>query len=303
VPGGASQPERVQVGGERLVAARRVHHAGQPVAHLGEPAQREQPVGAQQPPEHDGHRVDAVVVDPRDVMRGQRVKDGAGLGVVHHVPRQVVDEPVRGAGDEEPAVGEGWPQARAEPPVRDRERPRQPVVERQVGLGPVAHRNGRVAPGHLGVHAGREPVVGPVGVLGVAGVPGLRRIARRLLRGSEVMGGNPLSVRQDIDGTGGAIGAKRQPVAAPGEGAQVVVVGVVLLHEHDDVLDLGDEVGAGRQVGPGSRPERCPQCPPLDLPLLQLLPHRGKPPKPEGFQWQSWHRLAGKGGNRAEPAS
>ena len=139
-----AQPERVQVGGVRLVAADRVRHPGNPPADGRQPAQEHEPAPAEQPLEHDERRVHVVVVHPGDVVAGQRVEDRPGGRVVHQVPGQVVDQPVRGAADEEPPVRERRPEAGAEPAVGHREGPREPVVERQVLLGPVAHRDGRV---------------------------------------------------------------------------------------------------------------------------------------------------------------
>ena len=91
-----------------------------------------------------GHRV---VVHPGDAVPGQRVEDGPVRRVVEQIVGRVADQAVSRAGDQEPAVGERRAQARAEPPVGQRERAGQPVVERQVLLGPVAHgHRGRFGP-------------------------------------------------------------------------------------------------------------------------------------------------------------
>src|SRR5579872_755559 len=66
-----------------------------------------------------GHRV---VVGPGDPVLGQQVEDGPGRRVVEQVIRRVVDQAVRRARDQEPAVGEGRTQARAEPAIGQRER-------------------------------------------------------------------------------------------------------------------------------------------------------------------------------------
>ena len=191
VPHAPGEAERVQVGGERLVAADGVGHPRQPPAKLGEPPHRDQAAPAEQPREHHRGRVHVVVVHPGDVVGGQRVEDRPRGRVVDQVPRQVVDQAVRGAGDQEPPVRERRPQAGAEPAVRHREGARKPVVERQLGLRPVAHRHGRVAPGHGLPDAGREPAAGAVGVGDVAGVPGLGGVAVDLRGGGQVVGRRP----------------------------------------------------------------------------------------------------------------
>ena len=84
-----------------------------------------------------------VVVGPGDPVPGQHVEDGPGGGIVEQVVGRVVDQAVRGSRDEETAVGERGPQARAEPAIGDREGARKSVVERQVVLAPVAHPGGR----------------------------------------------------------------------------------------------------------------------------------------------------------------
>ena len=73
------------------------------------------------------------------------------------------------------------------------------------------------------------------------------------------------------------VGARGQSVA-PAEGAEVVVEAVVLHHEHHDVLDLGEGVGAGRKVGVGEgagREDGAARPEPGGRGGVGLGPHRG----------------------------
>ena len=89
-----------------------------------------------------------------------------------------------------------------------------------------------------------------------------------------VVGGIPASVRHVIDDVRGAVGPQRQALAPAGQHAQVVVVGVVLHHQHDDVLDLRQQVGALGQVRPRPAAGVGPGDPaPPDRAALQPLPH------------------------------
>ena len=193
-----------------------------------------------------GHRV---VVGPGDPVPGQHVEDGPGGRVVEQVERQVIDEAVRRSRDEEAAVGERRAQARAEPVIGQRERPGQAVVERQVVFGPVAHADGSA----IGVGQHR-PGCWPR-------TPGsfpcrhCRWLACQLCEGARgcwtVEGrwcartGSP-SV-PGLDTAGSPSASEREALAAAAQHAEVVVVGVVLHHQHDDVLDLRQQVGAGGQ--------------------------------------------------------
>src|SRR4029079_18813134 len=76
----------------------------------------------------------------------------------------------------------------------------------------------------------------------------------------------PCGVR--VLGIRGAIVAEREPLP-PAEGAEVVVEGVVLHHQDDDVLDLRQHVGASRTGGIGSVARPVPAYPPL--PPAQFL--------------------------------
>ncbi len=165
---------------------------------------------------------------------------------------------------------------------------------RQVVLGPVAHRHRGVGAGQRPGHGGGEAVVAPAGELDVAGVPVLAGIVLHLGGGGHVVSGETLPVRGEVDDVRGAVGTERQALAPSGEHAQVVVVGVVLHHQDDDVPDLRQQVGALGQVrarpGAGARgrdpaPRRDPcraRAAPPDLPALQPLPHVCVPPQGPG---------------------
>ena len=274
VPDAAAQPERVQVGGERLVADGPVGHAGQPPAGLRQPPYGGQPAAAEYPAHQHGVVPHVVVVDPADAVPGQHVEDRSGLRVVDDVPGQVVHKPVGRTRDEEPAVRERRAQAGAEPVIGQRERPREPVVEGQVLFGPVAHRHGRVAAGQRFGHGGGEAVVAPVRVLDMAGPPVLAGVVLDLGGGGRVAGGIPTSVRYVVDDVRPAIGPQRQALAPASQHAQVVVVRVVLHHQHDDVPDLRQQIGALGQVGPRPFADVGPPDPaPPDLPALKPFPH------------------------------
>ena len=185
-------------------------------------------------------------------------------GIVEQVVRGVVDQAVRCARDQEAPVGERGAQARAEPAIGQRERPGQPVVERQVMLGPVAHagrgclrRGVGVFPAavaglrlHL-LRAGHEAVALTLTPLQVGAVPALLRHPLALDRGGLVKGADDLAVGPRVGDVGLAIGPQRESVTPALEHAEVVVVGMVLHHQHHDVLDLRQEVGARGQGRPG----------------------------------------------------
>jgi hypothetical protein len=64
-----------------------------------------------------------------------------------------------------------------------------------------------------------------------------------------------LAVRIGVADQRQAIAAEPEPVRAQAaQHPQMVVVGVVLHHQHHDVLDLGDGVGARRKLRVGERP-------------------------------------------------
>src|SRR5690242_17862699 len=77
-----------------------------------------------------------------------------------------------------------------------------------------------------------------------------------------------------ILGLRGAVVTDREPLA-PAERAEVVVEGVILHHQHDDVLDLRQHVGTGRTggIGPLLPPVMTgPPLPPTQLLALDPLP-------------------------------
>src|ERR1700729_1719762 len=65
--------------------------------------------------------------------------------------------------------------------------------------------------------------------------------------------GRPARAGAGIGRVGRAVRAQGQPVAAPGKHAEVVVVGVVLHHQHDNVADARQQVGTGRLARVGRR--------------------------------------------------
>ncbi len=137
---------------------------------------------------------------------------------------------------------------RAEVPVGDREHPRERVVERLVGRLPVAHRD-RAArgPDESVVAARRE---GDVAVF-----PGLAWLSRYLAgsRHSECVLQIAVSVR--ICRCGLSVRSDPEPIGTrPVQHPELVVVRMVLHHQHDDVVDLGDRVRTWRQVRIGQRP-------------------------------------------------
>ena len=214
------------------------------------------------------------VVDPGDPVPGQHVHDRARPRPVKQVEGQVVHQAVGGPGEQEPAVRERRAQARAEPAVRQRERPGERVVERQILLGPVAHGGGLVALRRGLLGRGHEPVHLAAGPLGVAGAPALAGHAVGLHGGARVIGPDHGARGVRVLGIGRAVVTERESLA-PAEGAEVVVERVVLHHQHDDVLDLRQQVGADPAggIGPVARPvpARLP-LPPAQLPAFDPLP-------------------------------
>ena len=180
-------------------------------------------------------------------MPGQHLHDGARLRPVKQVDRQVIHQAVGRTRQQEPAVRERRPEAGAEPAVGEREGPGQPVVEGQVLLGPVAHGRGLVGPGRGLLRRGHEAVHLPVGPLGVAGAPALAGHALVLHGGRRVTDPDHGARGVRILGVRRAVVANRQSLAAA-QRAEVVVEGVVLHHQHDDVLDLRQRVGARRDA-------------------------------------------------------
>ncbi len=187
-------------------------------------------------------------VEDRPVRRGERERRQlAGVG-------DVVRHPHGGRGEQEAPIGIRLPEHAAEPAIADRELRRQRVCEGKVVLVPVAHR-------HRPARRDHEAVVRAVRVLLVGGGPllagraarlaGIRHVERTLRRAVGLrVGRGRIAVRRDRE----AVTARRLERPAP-EHPEEVVVRVVLHHQHDHVLDLGQHVGAGRDRGirPGSR--------------------------------------------------
>ena len=214
---------------------------------------KRQAVAAEGPLEHYAGLGHVVVVHPRDAVPGQHVEDRPRGWVVDQVERQVIDEAVGGPGDQETPVGECRAEARAEPVVGERECLGQPVVEGQVLLGPVAHRHRGVQLGHQRLRTGHESVARAAASLQLAGVPTLGRHLLRLHGGLLVIRGDRVAATAGVGNVRRAVRFQRESLAAPGEHAEVVVVGVVLHHQHDDVLYLRDKSVPARPVRPGPR--------------------------------------------------
>ena len=106
-----ADPDREDVRGELDVLLHALGHRGQRPGRGAQaaPGHLAAVPGVVPPPALlTGHRV---VVGPRDPVLGQQVEDGPGRRIVEQVIRRVVDQAVRRARDQEPAVGEGRPQA------------------------------------------------------------------------------------------------------------------------------------------------------------------------------------------------
>jgi hypothetical protein len=189
-------------------------------------------------------------------VRVKLVEDRAVCRIVGESRKGVVDLPDRGRREQVPAVGEGLAHDRAEVAVGDREVPVYGVVEGLVFFLPEAH--GHAADDLRGerVNRGPDESVHPAVVECVmAGRPLLARLRLQLARGGhpERVLDPPVGVR--VGGGRQAIAADPEAVsAAPEEHPDPVVVGVVLHHDHDDVLNLRDRVSARGQVPERQRP-------------------------------------------------
>jgi hypothetical protein len=58
-----------------------------------------------------------------------------------------------------------------------------------------------------------------------------------------------IAVQVGISGLRGPVASRAEPVATPFQHAKIVVVGMILHHQHDDVLDLRKLITAWRNVG------------------------------------------------------
>ena len=160
----------------------------------------------------------------------------------------VTCEAVCRSGHEESTVGERRAETGGEPAVGERKCPGQAVVEGQVVLGPITHGHPGISVVVLPFGAAHEAIVAAVAVLFVAGIPRLAGHADVLLGRGQTMGGDQLSVARRVDG-------RRISRSVPGQAiptvhhAQVVVVRMVLHHQHDDVSYLGKTVLADGEIG------------------------------------------------------
>jgi hypothetical protein len=107
-------------------------------------------------------------------------------------------------------------------------------------------------------------------------MPALRRHPVALNGGGQPKSADDLAICPAIEHLRLATGIHREALAAALQHAEIVVVGVVLHHQHRDVPDLRKEIGSGRQGGPGTR------APPggrpaagqaLHLVLFEQVPH------------------------------
>jgi hypothetical protein len=107
-------------------------------------------------------------------------------------------------------------------------------------------------------------------------MPTLGRYLRPLDRGGQVVRANGLATSAQIRYLRLTILTERETLTAALQHAQVVVVGMILHHQDDDVPDLRQQVRASRQGWPRERPEspaaRAPG-PASHLDLLESVPH------------------------------
>ena len=202
----------------------------------------------------------------------------------------VVDQAVGCSRDQEPAVGKRRPQAGAEPVIGQRKRLGQAVVERNVIFGPVAHADARrpcpaAVPRVLRTNPSHFPS------------SHCRWVACQLCDGtsgcwtvaSQVMRWDRLPVGPGLDTSGCAAGPIGKPSPRPGQHAEIIVVGVVLHHQHDDVLDLRQQVAAGGLAAPGAaraarrRPSGAPGA---SAHGVRAAPTRSRRPSPEASRYR-----------------
>jgi hypothetical protein len=147
--------------------------------------------------------------------------------------------------------------------VAHREGVGERVVEGQVGAGVVAHGQrpaGGAVDGEVAAHEAVEPAAVPVSVLrppAVADVVGALAVVEAVQpEWMEMAAAHATGVP--------GLGENRQPAAVaerrhrrvgeaahPAQGPQAVVEGAVLLHQDDDVLDVGEPAAGGPR---GERP-------------------------------------------------
>ena len=230
-----------------------------------------------------------VIVGPADLVPGQHVEDGPGGRVVEQVVGRVVDQAVGRPGDEEPAVGERRPQARAEPAVGDAGTC-GPARSRTAGRPRTSSPWPRPARPRRGRDR-RSPAAAaslPATVCAPAANPSHRPSAHCWWAACQLCDGT--RGRWPVEGwcrartgapsgprvghVGLAVGPERETLAAARQHAEVVVVGVVLHHQDHDVLDLRQQVRARRA---GLRARAGLGLPPpgqaLEFMTLDVMPH------------------------------
>jgi Ser-tRNA(Ala) deacylase AlaX len=127
-------------------------------------------------------RLEAVPA-PRDVVRVE-VPNKRRLPVDRrHVRRQVIAAAGSAAANRVKTVGPGRARDRAEPPIADRELPREVIVDRDVDRVVVAHHSTRIRGGHAATlkrpsETRHEPVHLPLAELQVDRIVGMLRIVR-----------------------------------------------------------------------------------------------------------------------------
>ena len=161
----ADHPERVKRRRELQIPLERVAGLTQRTAEGGQMVP-----GPAAPVPHEAAELGLVaagrpVVDPGDLVPAQHVHDRACPRPVQQVDRQVIHQAIGCPRQQEPAVRERRPEARAEPSVGQRKGPGQPVVEGQILVGPVGHRRRLVALGRGLLDRGDETVHLPAGPL------------------------------------------------------------------------------------------------------------------------------------------
>ena len=198
----------------------------------------------------------AVVVLPRDVVLHERLEDGP-IGRHELEAREACGQVAkRGAGHHEHPVWVGLCRRRAEPPVGHRESAGQRVQERQLGRGEVPHGDGSRLRDHEPLvelaRVGRDRLGGGgAEELGPRGVPCLPRLAVELRgRGHrEGLRGAARAVRVGVERASRLARSPGEPITVRGDPVDAQtpkdrVVGLVLEHHDDDVLDLRHEIGA-----------------------------------------------------------
>jgi hypothetical protein len=190
-----------------------------------------------------------MVVHAAELVASHQLKDGACRCGGDESDRLVVDETVCGAGDQEPPVRERRPQTRAVPVVGESERLGQRVVERQLVFGPEPQRRGDVGRRRFGVSDGfhdrsREAVVRTVGVLQMTRMPALWRGQRTLQCAATTLDRDCRAIGQRLRQLL-PVRTHRWPLATV-KGGEVAVVGMVFHHQQHHVLNLRDQVYAGR---------------------------------------------------------